>query len=81
MPDSVTAEKVEKAVRQGAGSMLVDIVLFDVYRGQGVPEGSRSLAYRLRLQAGDRTLTDADVAQAREKVVAATTKLGAGLRA
>ncbi len=81
VPDSVTAEKVEKAVRQGAGSMLVDIVLFDVYRGQGVPEGSRSLAYRLRLQAGDRTLTDADVAQAREKVVAATTKLGAGLRA
>ena len=44
-------------------------------------DGSRSLAYRLRLQAGDRTLTDADVAQVRDKVVAAAAKLGAQLRA
>jgi phenylalanyl-tRNA synthetase beta chain len=80
VPDSVAAEKVEKAIRQGAGGGLVDLSLFDVYRGKGMPEGSRSLAYRLRLQAADRTLTDADVAQVREKIVAGVGKLGAQLR-
>ena len=80
VPESVSAEKVEKAFRQGAGGGLVELALFDVYRGAGVPEGTRSLAYRLRLQAVDRTLTDADVAQVREKVVAAVAKLGATLR-
>ena len=81
VPDSVTAEKVDKAIRQGAGTTLVDLSLFDVYRGVGVAEGQRSLAYRLRLQASDRTLTDADVAQLRDKVIAAVAKLGAALRA
>jgi phenylalanyl-tRNA synthetase beta chain len=80
VPDSVTAEKVEKAIRQGAGSSLVDLSLFDVYRGTGTSAGARSLAYRLRLQATDRTLTDTDVAQMRDKVVAAVGKLGAQLR-
>jgi len=81
VPDSVTAEKVEKAIRQGAGNTLVDLSLFDVYRGFGVPDGQRSLAYRLRLQSTDRTLTDADVAQTRDKVIAGVAKLGAALRA
>ncbi len=62
---------------QGAGGGLLSLTLFDVYRGAGVPEGSRSLAYALRLQSMDRTLTDTDVAQARDKVIAAVTKLGA----
>ncbi|MEY4339486.1 MAG: phenylalanyl-tRNA synthetase beta chain, partial [Actinomycetota bacterium] len=81
VPDSVSAEKVEKAIRQGAGNTLVDLSLFDVYRGVGVTDGQRSLAYRLRLQASDRTLTDADVAQTRDKVIAGVAKLGAALRA
>ena len=80
LPDSVIAEKVDKAIRQGAGSALVDLALFDVYRGKGVPEGSRSLAYRLRVQAADRTFTDADLSAIREKVVAAVAKLGGQLR-
>lgn len=79
-PDEVTAEKLDKAIRQAAGNLLVDLALFDVYRGAGVADGSRSLAYRLRLQAADRTLTDADVTQVREKSVAAATKLKASLR-
>jgi phenylalanyl-tRNA synthetase beta chain len=80
VPESVPAEKVEKAIRQASGAGLVDLALFDVYRGPGMAEGTRSLAYRLRLQAADRTLTDADVAQVRDKVVAAVAKLGAQLR-
>jgi phenylalanyl-tRNA synthetase beta chain len=80
VPEEIPAERVEKAVRQGAGNLLVDIDLFDVYRGEHVPAGTRSLAYRIRLQAPDRNLTDADVADVRRGVEAATTKLGAQLR-
>jgi phenylalanyl-tRNA synthetase beta chain len=79
-PDSVIAEKVEKAIKQSAGSLLVDLTLFDVFRGPGVPEGSRSLAYRLRFQALDRTLGDAELTELRNKVIAGVGKLGATLR-
>ncbi|MEA3185278.1 MAG: phenylalanyl-tRNA synthetase beta chain [Ilumatobacteraceae bacterium] len=79
-PDSVIAEKVEKAIKQAAGSLLVDLALFDVYRGPGVPEGSRSLAYRLRFQALDRTLGDAELTELRTKIIAGVGKLGATLR-
>jgi phenylalanyl-tRNA synthetase beta chain len=79
VPTSVTAEKIEKSLRQNAGALLVDIALFDVYRTDSSAE-SRSLAFRLRLQANDRTLTDADVAEVREKCIAGAKKLGAQLR-
>lgn len=80
VPESVEAERVDKAIRQGAGKLLVDVALFDVYRGDRVPTGTRSLAYRLRLQAADRNLTDSDIADVRRGVEAAATKLGADLR-
>ncbi len=81
LAEDIPAEKLEKAIRQGAGSLLVGLELFDVYRGPGVADGSRSLAYRLRLQAPDRTLTDADTAAVVTQVRAAADKLGATLRA
>ncbi len=80
VPEAVAAERVDKAIRQGAGNLLVDVTLFDVYRGDRVPDGTRSLAYRLRLQAADRNLTDGDIAEVRRAVEAAATKLGADLR-
>ncbi|MFN8023370.1 MAG: phenylalanine--tRNA ligase subunit beta [Acidimicrobiales bacterium] len=80
VPDSVAADKVDKGIRQAAAGLLVDLALFDVYRGAGVEAGSRSLAYRLRLQAPDRTLTDAEVAQVKDKVVAGLSKMKAVLR-
>ena len=80
LPDDVPAEKLDRAIRQGAGALLVDLDLFDVYRGEGVGDGRRSLAYRLRLQPTDRNLTDADIAAVRERCVAAAAKLGAELR-
>ncbi len=81
LDDAVPADKLDKAIRQGAGALLVELALFDVYRGPSVGDGRRSLAYRLRLQAPDRTLTDADVADVRTNVTATTAKLGAELRA
>jgi phenylalanyl-tRNA synthetase beta chain len=80
LADEVPAERLEKVIRQGAGNLLVDLDLFDVYRGDALGPDRRSLAYRLRLQAADRNLTDDDVADVRRAVVAAAIKLGAELR-
>jgi phenylalanyl-tRNA synthetase beta chain len=79
LDDEVPAEKLERAVRQGAGKFLVDLDLFDTYRDPSIP-GLRALGYRLRLQAADRNLTDADIAEIRRGIEAATVKLGAELR-
>ena len=77
----MAAAQVERALRASAGSLLARIELFDTYRGTGVPEGSRSLAYRLRFQAQDRTLTDAEVAEARRRCIDETSRrTGAALR-
>jgi phenylalanyl-tRNA synthetase beta chain len=55
--------------------------LFDVYRGTGVADDARSLAYRLRLQAPDHTLTDAEIADVRERAIRAVADAtGATLR-
>ncbi|MGH9272668.1 MAG: phenylalanine--tRNA ligase subunit beta [Ilumatobacteraceae bacterium] len=80
LPDDVPADRLEKVIRQGAGSLLVGLELFDVYRGVAIGSGRRSLAYRLRLQAHDRSLNDGDVADVRQRVTAAAAKLGAELR-
>ena len=67
--EGVPASAVEDAIRSAGGDLLWSVRLFDVYRGSGVSEGRRSLAFALRLQAADRTLTDADVAHARQQIV------------
>lgn len=67
--DSVPASAVEDAIRAAGGDLLWSVRLFDVFRGEAVAEGRRSLAYALRLQAADRTLTDADVASVRTTVI------------
>ena len=81
VPDDVAAAVVERALRASGGALLARLELFDVYRGPGVSEGSRSLAYRLRFQALDRTLTDAEVAEARQRCIDETSRrTGATLR-
>jgi phenylalanyl-tRNA synthetase beta chain len=78
--DSVTAATIAAAIREAAGPLLVDLSLFDVFRGHPVPDGSRSLAYRLRLQATDRTLTEEDLSGVQRSVVDALAAIGAPLR-
>ncbi|MFQ5555985.1 MAG: phenylalanine--tRNA ligase subunit beta [Acidimicrobiales bacterium] len=81
VPESVPASRVEGALRKGGRDLLVGLELFDVYRGPGLGEGARSLAYRLRLQASDRTLTDAEVAAVRRSCIdTVEEQLGASLR-
>jgi phenylalanyl-tRNA synthetase beta chain len=79
--DGVAAAAVESTLRRAAGPLLEAIHLFDTYRGPGVPDGHRSLAYRLRFCALDRTLTDEEVAaRRRECIEAVASALGAQLR-
>lgn len=80
--DATPAAEVEAVIREAAGDLLWDVALFDVFRGEQVGEGRRSLAYNLRLQAPDRTLTDAEVGEVRTQVVQAVEQaVGATLRA
>ena len=79
VPAKVTASAVQRAVKQASGALGEDVVLFDVFRKVATDE-SRSLAYRIRLRAADRTLTDAEVASARTACIAAAEKLGCTLR-
>ncbi|MEN9203243.1 MAG: phenylalanine--tRNA ligase subunit beta [Thermostichus sp. DG02_3_bins_51] len=67
-PLELTVAELEQAIRQAAGELLQSVHLFDEYRGQGVPEGQRSLAFHLVYRAPDRTLTDAEVEAAQSRV-------------
>ena len=79
--DDVPASAVEDAVRAAGGELVWSVQLFDVFRGAPVAANRRSLAYRLRLQALDRTLTDADVATVRTAIIdAVQSQLPATLR-
>ncbi|WP_026531380.1 phenylalanine--tRNA ligase subunit beta [Arthrobacter sp. H41] len=77
----VVASEVLETLREGAGELLEDVRLFDVYSGQGIPEGSKSLAFALRFRAPDRTLTADEASAARDAAVAlASTRFGAAQR-
>jgi phenylalanyl-tRNA synthetase beta chain len=79
--DDVPASEVEGAVRDGGGELLDRVRIFDVYRGEQVGPGRKSLALRLEFRSPERTLTDEDVAGARVAIEAELAKLGGGLRA
>ncbi|TIC78706.1 phenylalanine--tRNA ligase subunit beta [Nocardioides sp. GY 10127] len=68
--EDVPAAQVEAALREGAGELLESIRLFDVYRSEQLGSDRKSLAFALRLRAGDRTLTDDEVKGARDGAVA-----------
>ena len=79
---AVPAADVEAALREGAGELLESIRLFDVYTGDQVGEGKKSLAFALRFRAPDRTLKEGEAAAARDAAVAlAAERTGAVQRA
>ena len=69
VPSGVNAETVSTAVVVAAGALLEDVTLFDVYTGEGIGAGTRSLAFRLRFRAAERTLKDAEVDRAVKTVL------------
>ena len=67
-PVEVGVAQMAGAMKKAAGSLLDSVELFDEYRGDNVPAGQRSLAFRLIYRAGDRTLSETDVEPAQQKV-------------
>ena len=79
--EEITVAQAEEVIAAAAGKLLRDIRLFDIYRGTGVPEGKKSMAFSLELRADDRTLTDTDSEAVVTKVLASLKeKLNASLR-
>jgi phenylalanyl-tRNA synthetase beta chain len=81
VPRDVPAEDILNVVREAAGDLLVDARVFDVYEGEQVGEGKKSLAIRLTYSAPDRTLTDDETATARAAITEKLAKVGGSLRA
>jgi phenylalanyl-tRNA synthetase beta chain len=78
--DDVPAARVRQVIMEGGGDLLRGAHVFDLYRGEQVGEGRKSLAFRLEFRAPDRTLTDAEVAERREAIQAALAGIGGSLR-
>ncbi len=80
--DQTTATEVESVIVKAGGDLLKEVRLFDVYAGEPIPAGHKSLAYNLVYQTDEKTLTDKEVAKVHRKIVqAAEHQLGAKLRA
>jgi phenylalanyl-tRNA synthetase beta chain len=79
---AVPADDVARTIRDAAGPLLESVRVFDLYTGPPIPAGKKSLAFALRFRAPDRTLTEAETAEARDRAVAAVVrKFGAVHRA
>ena len=79
--EAVTVGRLEDCIRRGAKGLLKDVSLFDIYRGKGVPEGKKSVAFNLILRADDRSLTAAEADEDVASILALLKEeLGAVLR-
>jgi phenylalanyl-tRNA synthetase beta chain len=79
--EATPAERVQQVIRDAGEPLLRQVDLFDLYRGEQIAEGKKSLAYSVVYQAGDRTLTDTEVAGVRQKIIRRLKdELGADLR-
>ena len=73
--------ELEKAIRTAGGELLESLELFDVYRGEQIPAGQKSVAYALSFRAADRTLTDGEIDSVLADIFKALEQIGATLRA
>ena len=75
---TVPAEAVLRAARGADRGLIAEVSVFDLYEGEGVGPGKKSIAIAVRLQPNERTLTDADIEAVGQKIVAAVAKATAG---
>ena len=69
--ENITVAQVEDEISAAAGKILRNTKLFDIYRGAGVPENKKSMAFNLELRADDKTLTDSDCEKVIERILSA----------
>ena len=81
LDSDIAVADILKAVRNLGGDLVIDATIFDIYQGEGLPEGKKSIAFSITLQTADRTLEDNDVIAVVEKICAGLNKdFGATLR-
>nr|WP_300127060.1 phenylalanine--tRNA ligase subunit beta [uncultured Butyricicoccus sp.] len=79
--NEIPVASLEQTIRKAAGNLLENVTLFDVYKGDQIPAGKKSVAYSMSLRAADRTLTDEECDKAMKKAIAALeNEFGATLR-
>ncbi len=78
--EGLPAAEMDSAIRRAGGALLEDLSLFDIYRGEGIPAGKKSLAYSLVLRDANTTLTDADADAVIQKALEALGGMGVSLR-
>ena len=81
VPEDVPAARLAEVVRAGGGELLASLRVFDLYHGEQVGEGNKSLALRLEFRAADRTLTDEEVAERRAAIERELDSIGGKLHA
>ena len=74
VPDGVTSADVERVIREAAGDLLERLVAFDLYEGAGVPDGHRSIAWRLTLRHPERTLREKEIEGRRGRILSSLTQ-------
>jgi phenylalanyl-tRNA synthetase beta chain len=81
LDEEIPAGRVAEMIQQGGGKLVTHITLFDVYRSEQIGKGKKSLAYSVAYQSSDKTLTDNDIAQLRQRIIRRLDQeLGASLR-
>jgi phenylalanyl-tRNA synthetase beta chain len=79
--EEVTSASVVNAIRQGGGTLLTNVELFDIYRGQPIQEGHKSLAYQLTYESPDGNLSESRVQDLRNRIIRrVTSTVGGALR-
>ena len=79
--DSVASEDIKQAIARNGGGLVDAVWIFDLYRGENIPNGKKSLAYGIKFRLPDRTLTDEEVDRAQGRIIdALAEKFGAQLR-
>ena len=81
VPEAMQADQLLRAVKGADKAAITGVSLFDVFTGQGVPEGQKSLALEVTLQPGEKSFTDEELKAVSDKIVGAAAKIGAVLRA
>jgi phenylalanyl-tRNA synthetase beta chain len=76
--EEVTAQQVYNAICQTGGALVTNLELFDIYRGEPLPVGFKSLAYRLTYQSPERSLQEKEVEQLRKRIISAVEKATGG---
>ena len=61
VPEEAEAERIQRFIEEAGGELIEEVKVFDVYHGEGIPEGKKSLAFSIAFRAVDRTLTDEEV--------------------